>query len=187
MAEKPQNPEKVSMRHNSCFCRWQPHEWTSEFRALLRGSDPCVSYSSRDQSMTSPTPSDPEVVNESISVLVVDDEFSLRESCASLLTTDDYQVTTVGRGDEALDLIRRKRFDILLVDLFMTQASGMEILEVATSVSPDSVVILMTGNPSVETSIEGLRAGAWDYLPKLSYETYSNREGWNGKSWMDKL
>ena len=116
--------------------------------------------------MTSPTPSDPEVVNESISVLVVDDEFSLRESCASLLTTDDYQVTTVGRGDEALDLIRRKRFDILLVDLFMTQASGMEILEVATSVSPDSVVILMTGNPSVETSIEGLRAGAWDYLPK---------------------
>lgn len=116
--------------------------------------------------MSSKTPSDPEVVNESISVLVVDDEFSLRESCASLLTAENYQVTTVGRGDEALDLIRRKRFDVLLVDLFMTQASGMEILEVSTSVSPDSVVILMTGNPSVETSIEGLRAGAWDYLPK---------------------
>lgn len=116
--------------------------------------------------MSTSPPTDPEVVNESISILVVDDEFSLRESCSSLLKTDGYDVTLCGRGDEALEMIRRRRFDILLVDLFMTQASGMEILEATRAVSPDSVVILMTGNPSVETSIEGLRAGAWDYLPK---------------------
>jgi DNA-binding NtrC family response regulator len=109
---------------------------------------------------------DPEVLNESISILVVDDEFSLRESCGSLLKTEGYQVTLCGRGDEALELIRKKRFDILIVDLFMTQVPGMEILEVTRKVSPESVVILMTGNPSVESSIEGLRAGAWDYLPK---------------------
>ncbi|MBT8396513.1 MAG: sigma-54 dependent transcriptional regulator [Gemmatimonadetes bacterium] len=103
---------------------------------------------------------------ETISVLVVDDEFSLRESCASLLRGEGYTVTLCGRGDDALDLIRRKNFDILLVDLFMSQVGGMEILECAQNDSPHSLVILMTGNPSVESSLEGLRAGAWDYLPK---------------------
>jgi DNA-binding NtrC family response regulator len=104
--------------------------------------------------------------NQSISVLVVDDEFSLRESCASLLKGEGYDVTLSGRGEDALDLIRQRRFDILLIDLFMSQVGGMELLENARKSSPDSLVILMTGNPSVETSLQGLRAGAWDYLPK---------------------
>jgi len=104
--------------------------------------------------------------NETISVLVIDDEFSLRESCASLLRAEGYNVTLCGRGDDALDLMRRKRFDVLLVDLFMSQVGGMEILGAARDQTPDSLVILMTGNPSVESSLEGLRAGAWDYLPK---------------------
>jgi len=97
---------------------------------------------------------------------VVDDEFSLRESCASLLKANGYQVTLCGRGDEAVNLIRRRKFDILLVDLFMSQVPGMEILAETREQLPDALVILMTGNPSVETSLEGLRAGAWDYLPK---------------------
>lgn len=101
-----------------------------------------------------------------VSVLVVDDEFSLRESCASLLRAEGYNVTLTGRGEEALELIRQRRFDILLVDLFMSQVGGMELLENTRRQSPDSLVILMTGNPSVETSLQGLRAGAWDYLPK---------------------
>jgi DNA-binding NtrC family response regulator len=104
--------------------------------------------------------------NETVSVLVVDDEFSLRESCASLLRTEGYGVTLSGRGEDALDLIRQRKFDILLVDLFMSQVGGMELLENTRKQSPDSLVILMTGNPSVETSLQGLRAGAWDYLPK---------------------
>lgn len=103
---------------------------------------------------------------KTISVLVVDDEFSLRESCAALLRTEGYDVTLCGRGDDAVDLIKRRRFDVLLVDLFMSQVGGMEILAVAQKKAPESLVILMTGNPSVESSVEGLRAGAWDYLPK---------------------
>jgi DNA-binding NtrC family response regulator len=108
----------------------------------------------------------PESVKETVSILVVDDEFSLRESCASLLRAEGYPVTLCGRGDDALDLIRRRKFDVILVDLFMSQVPGMEILAGARENTPDSIVILMTGNPSVETSLEGLRAGAWDYLPK---------------------
>ncbi|MFH1765794.1 MAG: sigma-54 dependent transcriptional regulator [Gemmatimonadota bacterium] len=108
----------------------------------------------------------PQSARETVSVLVIDDEFSLRESCASLLRAKGYPVTLCGRGDDALDLIRRKKFDIVIVDLFMSQVGGMEILASSQEVSPDSLVIIMTGNPSVETSLEGLRAGAWDYLPK---------------------
>ena len=108
----------------------------------------------------------PREVRETISVLVVDDEHTLRESCASLLQGDGFPVKVMGRGDEAARLIRKKPFDIILLDLYMSQMTGMELLAVAREHAPNAIVILMTGNPSVETSIEGLRAGAWDYLTK---------------------
>jgi DNA-binding NtrC family response regulator len=101
-----------------------------------------------------------------IHILIVDDDRSLRDGCESLLRIDGYTVTTVGRGDEALDLVRRRPFDIVLLDLYMTPVSGMEILRAALEAKKDAVVIVMTGNPSVTSSLEALRAGAWDYLPK---------------------
>jgi DNA-binding NtrC family response regulator len=79
---------------------------------------------------------------------------------------DGHTVTATGRGDEALELLRRRRFDLALVDLYMTPVTGMEILTTAVAAHPDTVVVVMTGNPSVSSSIEALRAGAWDYLPK---------------------
>jgi len=102
----------------------------------------------------------------SIEVLVIDDEHSLRESCASLLRTEGFSVTVAGRGDDALHLIRTRRFDIVLLDLYMTHVSGLELMEAIRVVHPDTLVIVMTGHPSVESSVSALRAGAWDYLPK---------------------
>ncbi len=108
----------------------------------------------------------PTEVKASIRVLVVDDERTLRESCASVLQMDGYNVTLVGRGEEALEMVRRRKFDVVLVDLYMSQISGLEILQSALSAYKDTIVVVMTGNPSVTSSIEALRAGAWDYLPK---------------------
>src|ERR671923_2461222 len=105
-------------------------------------------------------------VKASLNLLIVDDDRTLREGCASVLQLDGYNVTTLGRGDEAIDLVKRRRFDIILVDLYMTPVSGMEILKATLASHKDTIVIVMTGNPSVNTSIEALRAGAWDYLPK---------------------
>ena len=102
----------------------------------------------------------------SVRILIVDDERTLRESCASMLGTEGYTVSVCGRGDEARELLRRREFDIVLVDLFMGQVSGMELLRTALATRRDTIVIVMTGKPSVETSLEALRAGAWDYLPK---------------------
>ena len=105
-------------------------------------------------------------VNGRLQVLLVDDDRTLREGCSSVLQIDGYAVTSTGRGDEAMDLLRRRKFDIVLVDLYLTPVSGMEILRAALAAHRDTIVIVMTGNPSVATSIEALRAGAWDYLPK---------------------
>ena len=59
-----------------------------------------------------------------------------------------------------------RRFDLVLVDLYMSPVTGMEILKAAVEAHKDLIVVVMTGNPSVASSIEALRAGAWDYLPK---------------------
>jgi DNA-binding NtrC family response regulator len=112
-----------------------------------------------------PRPID-EALRSSIQVLVVDDEHTLRESCGSLLRSEGFQVTVCGRGDEAVEVIRRKAVDILLVDLHMSQVSGMQMLQRVKEISPATLVIVMTGHPTVESSIGALRAGAWEYLPK---------------------
>jgi DNA-binding NtrC family response regulator len=79
---------------------------------------------------------------------------------------DGYNVTIVGRGEEALETVKRRKFDVILVDLYMSQVSGLDILRAALEAYRDTIVVVMTGNPSVTSSIEALRAGAWDYLPK---------------------
>jgi DNA-binding NtrC family response regulator len=108
----------------------------------------------------------PVEVKASIRILIIDDERTLRESCASVLQMDGYNVTLIGRGEEALEVVKRRKFDVILVDLYMSQTSGMDILRSALEFNRDTIVVVMTGNPSVTSSIEALRAGAWDYLPK---------------------
>src|SRR5512134_2768696 len=102
----------------------------------------------------------------SVTILIIDDERTLRESCATVLRAEGYNVMVCGRGNEALDLIKRRPFDIVLIDLYMSQVPGMELLRALVDTRRGTIAIVMTGNPSVATSIEALRAGAWDYLPK---------------------
>jgi len=101
-----------------------------------------------------------------VRALIVDDERTLRESCSSILEYEGYQVSVCGRGDEARDLLKRSQFDIVLLDLYMSEVSGMKLLRTVLEANPGTIAIIITGNPSVDTSLEALRAGAWDYLPK---------------------
>lgn len=119
--------------------------------------------SSAVSSADSPTP---EPTTSSLRVLVVDDDRTLREGTASVLQMDGHAVTSTGRGEEAMELVRRRKFDLVLVDLYMSPVSGMEILKATLDTHRDTIVVVMTGNPSVASSIEALRVGAWDYLPK---------------------
>lgn len=101
-----------------------------------------------------------------ISVLVVDDDRSLREGCVSFFQVEGYDVTSAGTGGSARELVGRRRFDLILLDLYMTEVSGMDILRAALAANRDTLVVVMTGNPSVETNLEALRIGAWDYILK---------------------
>jgi DNA-binding NtrC family response regulator len=63
-------------------------------------------------------------------------------------------------------LVTSRRFDVVFCDLYLTPISGMELLAATLQQSPDTLVVMMTGNPSVSSSLDAIRAGAWDYLPK---------------------
>jgi len=102
----------------------------------------------------------------SVSILVVDDEETILESAVNVLRHEGYEVQSVSRGSEAEQLLGDGNVDIALIDLFMSGVSGGELLRTALAARPDMIVIMITGRPSVESSIQVLRDGAWDYLPK---------------------
>jgi DNA-binding NtrC family response regulator len=108
----------------------------------------------------------PSEFRATLSVLLVDDERTLRETCRSILEGLGYRVEVASKGDEGLKLLRRRTFDILLTDLYLPDVTGLELCQAALERSPDTIVVVMTGNPSVASNVEVLRAGAWDYLPK---------------------
>jgi DNA-binding NtrC family response regulator len=108
----------------------------------------------------------PAATTRPLHVLVVDDDRSLRDGCASMLKAEGCIVAAEGRGDDARELVTRRRFDVVLLDLFMTPVSGMQILQTIRETSPDTIVVIMTGEPSVDTNLQALEAGAWEYIPK---------------------
>ena len=110
----------------------------------------------------------PPEVKASIKILLVDDERTLRESCASVLQMDGFSVTLAGRGEDARDLVRRRKFDIVLVDLYMSQVSGLELLREVLEEHRDTIVVVMTGHPSVTSSTRRFGRG-WDYLQPFSH------------------
>ena len=103
---------------------------------------------------------------EKMRALIVDDDRTLREGCASVLRAEGINVEVAARGEEAIQMISRSRFDIMLVDVYLEPVSGIDVLKAVMANAPSTLVVLMTGNPSVESSIEAMRIGAWDYLPK---------------------
>ena len=103
---------------------------------------------------------------EKLRALIVDDDRTLREGCASVLRSEGFYVEVSARGDEAIEMVRRQRFDIMFVDVYMTPVTGIDVLKTVMATSPSTLVVLMTGNPSVESSIEAMQIGAWEYLSK---------------------
>ena len=108
----------------------------------------------------------PQTARASIRVLIIDDEDTLRESCASVLTHEGYDVTVSGKGRAAQELLAHRPFDIVLIDWYMSDVPGKELLAVALASNPSVRAIVATGKPTIDSSLDALRLGAWDYLPK---------------------
>ena len=99
-------------------------------------------------------------------ILVVDDELIMRESLAGWLQRDGHEVQTASSGEAALELIKETRFDILLVDIKMEGISGLEVLKVVKENDPDIAIVMITAYGSIQTAIEAIKNGAYDYLLK---------------------
>ena len=104
---------------------------------------------------------------ETFRVLVVDDETDFSETIVNRLLKRKIEATGVPRGEAALALMKEKNFDVVLLDIKMPGGmDGIEILREIKKIQPLTEVILLTGHASVETSIEGMQSGAFDYLIK---------------------
>ena len=100
------------------------------------------------------------------SVLVVDDEQTVCNSCKKILTREGYKVDVALSGEEALSKAKSSEFDVLIADWKMPEIDGIEVARRIKKENPNMAVILITGYPSVETSIKAMRAGVSDYVPK---------------------
>lgn len=103
---------------------------------------------------------------EKIQLLLVDDEEDFRTTLASRLKKRDLEVTSVESGHQALEVIKEKPIDVAVVDVKMPGMDGQETLRQIKKINPLIEVIMLTGHASVESGIEGMRLGAFDYLMK---------------------
>jgi DNA-binding NtrC family response regulator len=99
-------------------------------------------------------------------VLLVDDEKEFVDALAERLSMRDYDVTTALRGDEALDKLRQYNFDVVILDVRMPGIGGNEVLNEIKRIKPLTEVIMLTGHATVESAIDGMKQGAYDYLIK---------------------
>jgi two-component system NtrC family response regulator len=99
-------------------------------------------------------------------VLVVDDELSICRSCEKVLVRRGFEVEIAPSGREALNLLRKTPFDLVLTDLRMLGMGGMELLENLRTSYPDVVAVVITGYATVASVVETMKLGAYDYLPK---------------------
>src|SRR5207244_11576802 len=89
-----------------------------------------------------------------VRILVVDDEHTLRESCAGVLRHEGYDVTVCSRGQDGLDLLKRRAFDVVLVDLYMKQVDGLALLRAGLGNNADTLGVVMRGEPGAQSSVE---------------------------------
>ncbi|HMH49906.1 MAG TPA: sigma-54 dependent transcriptional regulator [Candidatus Acidoferrum sp.] len=99
-------------------------------------------------------------------VLVVDDEAGMRKSLAIMLRREAYAVSEAAGGTEALDQLGREVFDLIVADLNMDDLSGLEVLRHVKQANPDVEVIMMTAYGTIESAVEAMKLGAFDFITK---------------------
>ena len=104
--------------------------------------------------------------NANVRILVVDDEFSVRHSLTAWFEDEGYTVDVASSGKEALAKLAESQWDIFFLDLKMPGMSGLELQKKIKEIQPDSTIIIITAFASVESAVEAMQSGAYDYLSK---------------------
>ncbi len=105
---------------------------------------------------------------EQVNILVIDDEQIMRDGCSRILSRDGLSVICAENGNRGLEEIkgRPEQMDVILLDLMMPGMSGMEVLDHIRTFDPNLLVIVITGYATVESAVEAMKKGAYDFIPK---------------------
>lgn len=99
-------------------------------------------------------------------ILVVDDEETMRDSCRQALVDEGHRVEVASDGNEGLGLLAQQAFDLVILDLKMPGLRGMEVLKRIRQKDHEIIVVVITGYATVESAVEAMKCGAYDYIPK---------------------
>ncbi|MBA3037017.1 MAG: sigma-54-dependent Fis family transcriptional regulator [Desulfobacterium sp.] len=99
-------------------------------------------------------------------VLIVDDEEGIRDILADYLTRMNLEVATAIDGQDALSCLHKGHFDLIVSDLIMPNMDGLELLKKVLDIDDKIVFIMITGHPTVQTAVEAIKEGAYDYITK---------------------
>ena len=99
-------------------------------------------------------------------VLIVDDEVDLRNAIVTYLTQEGYEVQAASNGEEALERVKSVPFDILVTDMKLPGIDGTTVLQEALALYPELIGIIITGYGTVESAVQAMKKGAYDYIAK---------------------
>lgn len=99
-------------------------------------------------------------------VLIIDDEEVIRLSCVRILEEGDYETDVASNGFDGLTKIKESSYDVLILDIMMPKIDGLEVLQRVKESYPEIAVIMVTGLSQIETAVQSMKLGAFDYIPK---------------------
>jgi DNA-binding NtrC family response regulator len=100
------------------------------------------------------------------SILIIDDEKSIRKTLTEILSYEGYKIEEAADGEEGLKRFKEKNFDIVLCDIKMPKLDGIEFLEKAKEINDEVPIIIISGHGNIETAVEAVKKGAYDYISK---------------------
>ena len=99
-------------------------------------------------------------------ILIVDDERSIRKTLNEILSYEGFKIDEAGDGEEGLKLFADKAYDVVLCDIKMPKTDGLEFLVKASEINADVPVIMISGHGTIETAVDAVKKGAYDYVSK---------------------
>ena len=100
------------------------------------------------------------------SILIIDDEKAIRKTLTEILGFEGYKIDEASDGEEGLSKFRAKNYDLVLCDIKMPKLDGIEFLEKAKEINPEIPIIIISGHGNIETAVEAVKKGAYDYISK---------------------
>ncbi len=99
-------------------------------------------------------------------ILLIDDERAIRKTLCDILSFEGYKIKEAIDGEEGLKMFQEKNYDVVLCDIKMPRMDGLEFLDKATAINPDVPIIMVSGHGNIETAVDAVKKGAFDYISK---------------------